>query len=54
MRAALAEAVDGRLFFAGEACSLQDFSTAHGAFLTGIAAANAIMAERRIAARIAD
>jgi monoamine oxidase len=54
MRAALVEPVDGRLFFAGEACSLQDFSTAHGAYLTGIAAADAIMAERRIAVRIAD
>lgn len=52
MRAALAEAVDGRLFFAGEACSQQDFSTAHGAYLTGIAAADAIMAERRIPASL--
>jgi monoamine oxidase len=38
-RAALAEPVDGRLFFAGEACSREDYSTAHGAYLTGIAAA---------------
>lgn len=37
-RAVLAEPV-GRLFFAGEACSLHHFSTAHGAYDTGIAAA---------------
>ena len=47
-RAALAAPVDGRLFFAGEACSREDFSTAHGAYLTGIAAAEqAIEALRR-------
>jgi monoamine oxidase len=38
-RAELAEPVDGRLFFAGEACSRHDFSTAHGAYRTGIQAA---------------
>lgn len=38
-RAILAEPVDDRIFFAGEACSLESFSTAHGAFETGIAAA---------------
>ena len=43
-RARLATPVDGRLFFAGEACSPDDFSTAHGAYLTGIAAAEAAMA----------
>jgi monoamine oxidase len=31
--------VDERLFFAGEACSVHHFSTAHGAYRTGIAAA---------------
>jgi monoamine oxidase len=46
-RAALAEPVDGRLFFAGEACSLADFSTANGAYETGIAAAEAVLATRR-------
>ncbi len=47
-RAALAAPVDGRLFFAGEACSRADFSTAHGAYLTGLAAAEqAIKALRR-------
>lgn len=42
-RQRLAEPVDGRLFFAGEACSRADFSTAHGAYATGIAAAEAIL-----------
>lgn len=42
-RAVLAEAVDGRLFFAGEACSREDFSTAHGAYRTGITAARAVL-----------
>ncbi len=46
-RAALAAPVDGRLFFAGEACSRNDFSTAHGAFLTGLAAADQAIAARR-------
>ncbi len=45
-RAILAEPVDGRLFFAGEACSEHDYSTAHGAYRTGIAAAEAILAGR--------
>jgi monoamine oxidase len=31
------------LYFAGEACSVDDFSTAHGAYLTGIAAAEAVL-----------
>jgi monoamine oxidase len=42
-RAVLAAPVDGRLFFAGEACSENDFSTAHGAYHTGIAAADAVL-----------
>ena len=44
-RAVLAAQVDSRLYFAGEACSLHDFSTAHGAYETGIAAARAILGE---------
>jgi monoamine oxidase len=40
-RAVLAEPLDDRLFFAGEACSVDAFSTAHGAYLTGVAAAEA-------------
>jgi monoamine oxidase len=46
-RARLAAPVDNRLFFAGEACSLHDFSTAHGGFVTGMAAADAVIAARR-------
>jgi len=45
-RARLAAPVDGRLFFAGEACSLDYFSTAHGGYLTGVAAATAILSMR--------
>jgi monoamine oxidase len=43
-RRALAEPVDGRIFFAGEACSPHDFSTAHGAYETGVAAAGQALA----------
>jgi monoamine oxidase len=43
-RGKLATPVDGRLFFAGEACSLHFFSTAHGAYETGTAAAEAALA----------
>jgi monoamine oxidase len=42
-RAALAAPVNGRLFFAGEHCSDLDFSTAHGAYRTGVAAAAAVL-----------
>lgn len=43
-RPVLAAPVDQRLFFAGEACSVHDFSTAHGAYKTGKAAADAAIA----------
>jgi monoamine oxidase len=43
-RLALAAPVDGRLFFAGEACMVHDFSTAHGAYRSGVAAADAVIA----------
>ncbi len=43
-RAELAAPLDGRLFFAGEACSGNQFSTAHGALLSGRAAADDIAA----------
>ena len=46
-RARLAAPVDDRLFFAGEACSLNFFSTAHGAYQTGTAAAEAALASLR-------
>jgi monoamine oxidase len=42
-RTRLAMPVDERLFFAGEACSLNFFSTAHGAYETGTAAATAAL-----------
>jgi monoamine oxidase len=45
-RALLAAPVDNRLFFAGEACSKHDYSTAHGAFFTGVAAAEQVIAVR--------
>lgn len=40
-RADLAAPIDDRLFFAGEATSIDSFATAAGAYLTGIAAAAA-------------
>jgi len=43
-RAVLARPASERLLFAGEACSPHDFSTAHGAWATGIAAAEGIEA----------
>src|SRR5262249_14590522 len=46
-RAGLAAPVDERLFFAGEACSPSEFSTAHGAYLTGVAAAEQLLAALR-------
>jgi monoamine oxidase len=46
-RALLAAPVNDRLFFAGEATSLTDFSTAHGAYMSGLAAAEAALASLR-------
>jgi monoamine oxidase len=37
-RPALAEPIEDRLFFAGEACSPDHPGTAHGAWLSGVAA----------------
>jgi monoamine oxidase len=45
-RAVLAAPIDHRLFFAGEACSRHDFSTAHGGYLSGVAAADGVIAAR--------
>ena len=39
-RVVLAEPVEERLYFAGEACSVEFFGTAHGAFITAVAAAD--------------
>ncbi|MFG1360849.1 flavin monoamine oxidase family protein [Xanthobacter pseudotagetidis] len=44
LRARLAAPLDGRLFFAGEALGGPAFSTAHGAHLSGIKAADAALA----------
>jgi monoamine oxidase len=49
-RAVLAAPVADRLFFAGEACSPNFFSTAHGAWLSGITAADAALASLSAAA----
>lgn len=50
-RARLAAPVDGRLFFAGEACSPTFFSTAHGAYVSGReAAGQAVASLKRLVA----
>ncbi len=46
-RAVLAAPVNDRLFFAGEATSPNFFSTAHGAYMSGLAAADAALASLR-------
>jgi monoamine oxidase len=46
-RAALAQPIDNRLFFAGEGCSPHSFSTAHGAAQSGVAAAESVLAAMR-------
>jgi monoamine oxidase len=50
-RGVLAAPVDDRIFFAGEACSASDFSTAHGALETGLRAAHAAIASLPAMAR---
>lgn len=42
-RQALATPIDERIHFAGEACSPDEFSTAHGAYKTGVVAAQALL-----------
>jgi monoamine oxidase len=42
-RLELGRSVENRIFFAGEACSISDFSTAHGAHDSGVAAAEAAL-----------
>jgi len=51
-RQALAEPVEDRLFFAGEACSVSDFSTVHGAWQTGVMAADQVLAARKNVTRL--
>ena len=46
-RVELAAPLADRLFFAGEACSRDAYSTAHGAHATGVAAADAVLAALR-------
>jgi monoamine oxidase len=46
-RDTLARPFDGRLFFAGEATEPHDFSTAHGAYQSGVRAADEVMAALR-------
>lgn len=46
MRSALAVPLNARLFFAGEATNRDYFGTAHGAYLSGIRAAQEVMMER--------
>jgi monoamine oxidase len=54
-RATLAAPVDDRVFFAGEACSRGDFSTAHGGWITGVTAADqAISAQRKNGAKAGE
>lgn len=43
-RAVPNEAVGGRIFFAGEYCSIEHFATVHGAHLSGTAAADGALA----------
>ncbi len=49
-RADLAAPLDGKLFFAGEACSIEAYATCHGAYLTGVAAATAAAAALQVGA----
>ena len=49
-RTKLAAPVEDRLFFAGEATSPNFFSTAHGAYMSGVAAAEAALVSVRAAA----
>lgn len=48
-RTKLAASVNNRLFFAGEACSPGDFSTAHGGWITGVVAAERVLSVRSLA-----
>ena len=43
LRAVLAAPLDDRLLFAGEACSIDAYSTAHGAYRTGVKAAEQVL-----------
>ena len=45
LREQLSVPIEGKIFFAGEACSIRDFGTIHGAWLSGEGAARAIARE---------
>jgi monoamine oxidase len=47
VRSQLAEPIQGKLFFAGEATDIEHFGTAHGAYLSGLRAAKEIEASKR-------
>lgn len=53
-RAILAAPVDGRIFFAGEATSPHFFSTAHGAYESGVRAAGEVLVALGVTAPTAD
>jgi monoamine oxidase len=50
-RAALARPIDDILFFAGEACSVEFAGTAHGAYLSAVAAVEAMVLKETIPVR---
>ena len=50
LRARLSEPLGERVFFAGEACSLDYFGTLNGAWITGVAAARAVMEKQKLRA----
>jgi monoamine oxidase len=50
-RRMLAGSVEDRIFFAGEACSPSDFSTAHGAYQSGVDAAESLLAVKGLSQR---
>lgn len=53
-RAVLRTPLDPRIRFAGEACSDGEFSTVHGAYNSGVAAAKALLPRRRPCSRVRD
>jgi monoamine oxidase len=52
LRPLLAQPLGGRVFFAGEACSLEHYGTVHGAWASGGAAAQAVARQLRPGTRV--
>jgi monoamine oxidase len=52
MRSILESPVGNILYFGGEACSIAYFSTAHGAYLSGASAAEALLEDHPELARM--